>query len=371
MASYHEVAERWRDRQLGHTDKAPFSNGSNWRMFERNGVIFSYGSHFELGRLLRDRGKPHCWLLNGDRFSNTTTGHQGHVRGVCQRTSIPVLIIPHEALAAGGVELDSIRLLHAEPDRWETTHHPVPGTFPSPPQWFPEIEEVNYNNGRVQKGALYGKQEVISLRRVAYGEDVLEEASVSYTYLPKGRKHPVSVECLGDGEWEWTTSRHWLGASVFTAKARGEKRRSRWISAFDENERHQLYYLARLPHTSRATTYKQALEDLAPRAVHAALAQGREVKRQGDMFAIPVSSSTRELKRRSLRVEKRLGVHGTDHVCTEVIVCKRGVTYARGTMRHQPEDRNPDHAMLKLGKEWHLIVRNTVPAQRRRANAFV
>jgi hypothetical protein len=65
------------------------------------------------------------------------------------------------------------------------------------------------------------------------------------------------------------------------------KRRARFISSFDYNERAPLYFLAAIPHRSRAETVTSAIEDLAPPAVHAAYARGLDVRRQGDIFAVP------------------------------------------------------------------------------------
>src|SRR5207237_9339499 len=58
----------------------------------------------------------------------------------------------------------------------------------------------------------------------------------------------------------------------------------------------------------------------------------------------------------------------TSHIVTEVIVTEDGDTYARGIMRHRPEQswRNPDHVAVKLGdrKTWYRLVKNTVEATR-------
>lgn len=63
--------------------------------------------------------------------------------------------------------------------------------------------------------------------------------------------------------------------------------RRRFVSSFDRNEPGQgLYFLATLPNRSRARTVESAIDDLAPASVHAALARGRTVYRQGDIFAI-------------------------------------------------------------------------------------
>lgn len=62
--------------------------------------------------------------------------------------------------------------------------------------------------------------------------------------------------------------------------------RRRFVSSFDTNEPRPLYFLATLPGTSRARTVESALQDLAPAAVHAAYARGRDVYRQGDIFYV-------------------------------------------------------------------------------------
>jgi hypothetical protein len=64
------------------------------------------------------------------------------------------------------------------------------------------------------------------------------------------------------------------------------RRRRRYVSSFDVNEPAPLYFLATLPSSSRAQTVASAIDDLAPAAVHAAIARGRHVERQGDIFAI-------------------------------------------------------------------------------------
>lgn len=71
--------------------------------------------------------------------------------------------------------------------------------------------------------------------------------------------------------------------------------RRRFVSSFDTNEPAPLYFLATLPARSRARTVETALEDLAPAAVHAALARGRDVRRQGDIFAIRTSLTDRDV----------------------------------------------------------------------------
>lgn len=83
------------------------------------------------------------------------------------------------------------------------------------------------------------------------------------------------------------------------------KRRARYLSAFDTNELSPLYFLAEVPRTAGATV-AAAFDALAPRAVHAALARGLAVQRQGDIFLIPTDVDAPELERRGIRSRARL-----------------------------------------------------------------
>ena len=63
------------------------------------------------------------------------------------------------------------------------------------------------------------------------------------------------------------------------------RRRARYLSSFDYNEPAPLYFLCEVPRAG-APTVDGAIDSLAPRAVHAALLTGKEVRRQGDIFLI-------------------------------------------------------------------------------------
>lgn len=140
--------------------------------------------------------------------------------------------------------------------------------------------------------------------------------------------------------------------------------RRRWayfLSGFDANEARLSYFFCELPPKVRPNTVTEALEALKPSAVKIAEQIGRDVKRQGDIFAIPMPGTTlRELKQKGARVEKRGNLLGTNHVATEVAYVGNQ-TWARGTISHAPANRRPDHARLTIGREWHLIQKNTVP----------
>jgi hypothetical protein len=86
------------------------------------------------------------------------------------------------------------------------------------------------------------------------------------------------------------------GAELFAVET--WRRRALYLSSFDLNESPPLYFLAEVPRGARPTTVEQALDALAPRAVHAAIARGRHVARQGDIFFIDTDLDRAELEAR-------------------------------------------------------------------------
>lgn len=67
-----------------------------------------------------------------------------------------------------------------------------------------------------------------------------------------------------------------------------------YISGFDANEDPPLYFLARLP--QMVSSYAEGIEALKPPSVKLAEAQGLRVRRQGDMFAIPTTWRSHDLR---------------------------------------------------------------------------
>lgn len=377
MATNQDRAERWAT-YWATSAHAPEPLRSRGTVFTDGGrELYSYGHHFTLAEYIGERGQG-FFLLNGDRYSVTTSGHQS-----LTRSAIPSwaqsLIVPASALAAAGVIVDTIRPLEILEDRvehwsedcgeawdiddpravarWDVaqdSEYPFPSYLHGLPgrvgrEWH--VRGSNVHAVELLRGHDYGRGDYVNYRP---GE------RVSF-YDTAGN----SVETTHDGRFTVGRSRHWLGASLFSARVHGRKERCKFLSGFDQNEARPLYFLALLPRCT-ARTVDEALHALAPRAVHAAHAQSRDVVRQGDVFAIATSLDTRTVTRRALRKEKRGKLLGTEHVATEVAYCRRGVTYARGTMTHAPAFRARDHARRKMGdgKTWYLIVRNTVPRQR-------
>lgn len=458
---------RWADVVMGRSNMAYLSSGNIITSGDR---VYSYGTHFEMARPLRDKkGEVEAFLLNGDTYSNTTSSHQASVRGtLSRRTSRPLVIIPHEALGGAGIDLDSIKVVHVLPDRQETIRHHFTEMQPS---WVWKREDVSgyrdYTPEELQ--AIVDKATADALASYNYSlESATKGGPGNYwhdVWLPRnpnppepctledivlhqrrvwcklgtknvlytsGRRGADSIDVRVDDEgvwhYEWTTYRHWLGESLIRAKVEwttrekcpvcdgagtifgprqqwddhGACRVCRWshgtiakthhrwayfLSGFDHAEARPLYFLCELPRGAKPTTVAEAYEILKPEPVKMAEQMGRPIERQGDIFAIPTELDRKVLKAQGARIVRRTAaivelsprmrevqaaslpyILNTNHTATEVAYLPDGVTLARGTMYHDPADRQQDHARHKLGdgKTWHIVIKNTVPTTVRR-----
>jgi hypothetical protein len=234
-------------------------------------------------------------------------------------------------------------------------------------------------------------------RRHWLGESLIE-AKVAYSITRtckwcKGSGHaegPLSAEWVAPREeWEWvrgfdtypstrrvmtgiTVPGHWRELSWSQPECPDCRGRGRWaetrrrtakfLSAFDRNENRPSYFFCELPPKCSATTIPEALEALKPDAVRLAEGMGREVKRQGDIFAIPLPTTDRRaLRKAGARFEKRGNLFNTNHEATEVAYLPDGTTVVRGVLYHAPQWRRPDHARVRLGDVWHVVQKNLVP----------
>jgi len=127
----------------GHTHSAVvynyfFAKGAERRSYRRGSkvfyegdVLYSFGTHFELAVKCRNNG----YVLNGDRYSSTTSGHQSLTRSVAERhkqeTTNRVThhcIIPFSALQAAEVKPEDVFILDVTEDTWETVKRKNPKT---------------------------------------------------------------------------------------------------------------------------------------------------------------------------------------------------------------------------------------------------
>lgn len=314
MTNLEAIVDRWAD-QVG-TDSPKFLRRAGANIIPAGRALYSYGSHFTLARIMPGLDGPRSWfLLNGDRYSVSTARHQSMVRSACQATGLPVMILPFSVLNQAGIEIDSIEPVQVTEDTFE--------------------DETHHASSR---------------------EDIPANHRLYATQTTSG--------------WTWTTRRHWLGASLFRARFDVWARAGRdtgtayFLSSFDDQEtRH--YFMCQLS-AGVPVSVKDALNMLRPPEVIAADIAGLTVTRQGDVFAVPVTMTTRDV--RALGTSRRSatlpGVIDS-HTVTELVIASDGVLYARGSLRHRPAGfgRRPEHRRQKMGdgKQWHRVVKNTVP----------
>jgi hypothetical protein len=254
-----KAIERWVDRMTGKTDRDFLKSGN---ILCRDDAVYSYGSHFEMARPLRDKkGAIHTFLLNGDTYSNTTTGHQSTVRGALSRTGIQMVIIPHEALHGAGIDLDSIQIVDVSRDRHETINHHFTERQEG---WVVKREKItgyrDLTPEELQAKADKKTADALQSYNLRLGWAEKEGPDSYWAKHPEPRPEPFKVENLdsydtrkwdtlgtrdvlytsarrgapeididvderdGTTHYRWTTYRHWLGESLIRAKVQW----SRW-----------------------------------------------------------------------------------------------------------------------------------------------
>lgn len=475
--SYSRIACAWTDRALGATSRYRGPAHHRDRMIDHEDTIHSYGLHFELARVLRDKRKqPVAFLINGERASVTTTRHQGEIRRAIDKTGLPSVIIPHGALDAAGIDMDSIRILDVSQDWTEQIRNDV-DFDPS----RPTVSDTGDSDLQRQLGAAWEKAARMSspsfgmnyeIRRINECWHMFAAARTEtwaggfkrVTYLHgycyqceaeggKGWNYPHAGDCQHERAphyytatgigleqdskgWFYTTHRHWLGESLIEADVlqrinvkcnacagsgdtsdtdyawrsasmasrrdyatgvdyadaiypevrdsfiyncstcRGtgavpgtRRRRAKFLSGFDHAERRPSYFFCELPKTD-ACTIVDAYVALKPESVKLAEQMGRAIHRQGDIFAVAVSMTSKQVRAMARTIGRRATgdarMLGTNHCATEVAYMPDDTILARGCLYHIPDGRRNDHARVKLGDGtgWFLITKNTVPVRR-------
>jgi hypothetical protein len=357
MTRISEVCDRWVARNTDSPDLKPLRV---YNVYGTRDVLYSWGSHFELARALRDRaGTTRLLLLNGDTFSVSTGRHQNALRDAVDRSGRPSVIIPFSALAAAGIELDSVVLLDRTENRHERTEH-VAATDPGAGHW---ARPVGPPDGSVEyRWSTY---------RHWLGESLIQ-AKVSWAGKTPCRSASchagtIQPELPPDLPERWLRQPHCRTCSGTGYRYWTRHRTTRFLSGFDHGEARPSYFFCELPRC-RAGSIPAAYEALKPDVVRLAEQMGRTVARQGDIFAVPLSAGTtkRSLRKAGAVFERSGQLLGTNHAATEVARLPDGTTLARGTLHHRPEWRRPDHARVHLGNRFHAVVKNTVPTTRAR-----
>ncbi len=152
---------------------------------------------------------------------------------------------------------------------------------------------------------------------------------------------------------------HVLKAQVFVHPR--QLRDAYFLSGYDNQEKGLRYFFCELPPGVEPKSLEEAYEALQPRSVRLAIQQGVPVRRQGDMFFIrqhgyePPNLDRVVPQARLFRSNHFVDEHYVD------VRQGRPVIYVRGTVKHAPFGRRPDHKNLRLGATWWIAVQNTVP----------
>lgn len=317
MTTHRDIAERW--AKVAASGEGRLLRPYSTNIIARGDAIYSYGNHFCMAEYYPSKG---LFLINGDRYSPSTTRHQQYVRDAIAKTGKRSIILPFSVLREAGIDRASVDPIDVVEDRVVREWHPAVG-------------------------------DVARVAPATRGYD----AANNYVHVNEA------------GEWGYETWRHVLGESLFFASGTVDGRQCvnmRFLSGWDAQERTPLYFLCELPPNAWAKTVAEAYETLKPRHVQAVATyeKDRDIVRQGDIFA--VESSGPCMVGTGPKREKRGRLLGTNHEATETAVDFYGDTYARGCLYHAPIGRKADHARRKLGdgKTWYRIFKNTVPAGR-------
>lgn len=225
-------------------------------------------------------------------------------------------------------------------------------------------------------GAMIGDENIVHLRNLVI--EVFEEMGRSLV--------PFSIRASERGVANYRTSTVLVERvgweCVFTTAVNNVDQTLRYyLSGYDQQEAPPLYFLTELPHgVNSVAAARQALK---PPSVIAAEAEGLEVVRQGDMFAIPTKLTRADILKMGgvikewddnpnvIYRDKSRPLYGTAHTATKVATLPDGTHLAKGKLLHRPhiigEGRQADHRDRDLpGRMWYVITKNTTPIDRPR-----
>ncbi len=392
MANKDQVYNAFK-RQTGFHTKGSIGREGDLNLFYEGQVLFSFGRHFPMvvrcssaAEISKDTPGFGCgipYIINGDKYSVTTTRHQNEAI----RTFKPNVQIPFSALQEAWnwtltreLELDKleakreelyartwgieITLTRDELRQWEeTSGYNTAG-------WKYSLGMVNSSFGVAQ--ALSGRgnsEEMCNLEfaLVDYCQDTWEyklgkdapwksagEMTPEDWQLWERRGREDTERPASDPPKEELQQRHFLGSVLFRLG------NTCFLSSFDEIDKGN-YFLCHIP--GSPGTVSAAYENLKPKEVQLGLGMGMNILRQGDWFFIPWRGE-RPNKSTEVKAHRLGGKYGT-HVVSRArkVRLDEGdeVLLAQGCVTHEPTDgRRAEHRRLKLGdgKTWWTPVKN-------------
>ena len=293
---------------IAHKFARGATKGRGSRVFIEDDKIYSYGHHFVLGTR-KEEGDWGCgvkFIVNGDRYSSSTSGHTNLVIHACK----PNVQIPYSALDAAGLAESNFNR-HIAPDS------DLRVVAYQDDQWYPVCRTCG--------------RDVDPIRTV-------HRIDTSNLCPSPDAEEPVRYE-------------HVLGGVVVALSDKY------YLSAIDRNEpwRLRAYFLCQLPYG--VSSIGDAYDALKPQRVKDAEAEGIEVRRQGDVFLIRVTEKdwNLELGRDMLAKDHRLW--DRTHVASKALIADDRV-FVSGKLTHE---RRQHRAVFFKGV-WYEAVMNTALA---------
>jgi hypothetical protein len=313
MISHNEVCKRFADYYP--------RDSKGVRVFSSGNFLYSYGTHFILAVRAekgRDFGRGIKFIINGDKYSISTSQHQTRVIQECK----PNIQIPFSALFEADVYW---------PDRWNPTQPKFKIVDFIQDTWenYCRVCGKPVKGGWKDNGYHYSHNDDSPLC-------LYEEVGVS---LVEEARRPLS--------------RHTLGGVLL------KKDKNYYLSSMDFEERIPNYFLSHLPH--KVKTVPEAFESLKPQIIRDKEHEGVLIKRQGDIFVYRTDLTLKEVRKQvgiEVKPYKWHQLFDSNHFATEGMEFK-GCHLVRGCLYHNPERRRPDHRRITINDGWYLAVKNT------------
>jgi hypothetical protein len=220
-----DVITRWIDVMEGRKSRLQRSN----HVWAEGNIIYSYGRHFPIAEHYGTQAGG-WYLINGDRFSNTTSRHQSNLRGALSLATRRTVILPFSAIDAAGIIHESIEPIDVSDDTWiehkreSTDWHTLPRhrrhTYVPDPCPGHVCHPYGPNDGSIPEDKCIAQGRGESACQIGWHmwDYSQHPPTRSGPWHCPGHSHAARVQPDADGVYRWTDQEHRLGASVFRAR---------------------------------------------------------------------------------------------------------------------------------------------------------
>ena len=239
-----------------HLNAVRWQNSGRSNVFCEAGTLYSYGYHFPLAILLgvenpgTDKVR-YLFAKNGDRSSNTTSGHQSCTQRACVGPTLS-----RACLISAGIEFERLVVKSSKTVQGMNT---IDG--PAVVYWRPDVREFIYWDKRAKK---YFVDDYSTRKRKEF---IPPEQGMFVPHDPKHYGYDAK-DTKAHGVW------HVLGAAVIENKCKY------FLCSLDGNA----YFVAELAKKPRSV--EDAFESFKPAEVRKAEKAGKKVLRQGEWFFV-------------------------------------------------------------------------------------